>query len=72
MGLGRILVANLIVASRRIQATEMLSRLLDHQLRDIGLERDDIPGHVAATMPWPSRETPRVSHGAMPSLQGLG
>ena len=72
MKLVKFVVGNLIVASRRHQATEMFSRLVDRQLRDIGLERDDIPGHVDATVPWLSRENRHVSHAATPSLQGFG
>ena len=63
--------ANLRIAYDRHRAAEVLSKLSDLQLLDIGLERADIEAYVRHGLPWQGRETYAVRPvGA--SLQGCG
>ena len=71
MDLVENLFGNLIAASRRHLVRERLMKLADRLLRDIGLERDDIPNHVDATIPWLSRDS-RLSHATKRSMQAFG
>ena len=63
--------ANALIAYRRHQATETLSKLTDHQLQDIGLERFAIDAHVSASLPWQTLERePKTM--LQTSIQGCG
>ena len=63
--------ANLRIANDRRRALEVLSKLSDLQLLDIGLERGDIDAYVRQGLPWQGRETYTVRP-ASASLQGCG
>ena len=63
--------ANLRIANDRRRAVEVLSKLSDLQLRDIGVERNAIEEHVRNGMPWQGR-APYATLPAHASLQGCG
>ena len=63
--------ANLRIAYDRDRAVEVLSKLSDLQLRDIGIERNAIEEHVRHGMPWQARAT-YAARPASASLQGCG
>ena len=63
--------ANLRIAYDRHRAVEVLSKLSDLQLRDIGIERNAIEEHVSYGMPWQGRTT-YAARPASASLQGCG
>lgn len=64
-------LANASIARRRREALETFSHLTDAQLRDIGLERFEIEGHVREVLPWRVRQD-ESTPAFQPSLQGCG
>ena len=62
---------NLRIARDRRRLAEVLSRLSDVHLRDIGIERLAIETYVEDGLPWQTRKAYPV-HAARTSVQGCG